>query len=83
MADYGASSSTDLGRDYANPGISAVLYARGISAAGLTGVLLPGEPERRTRAHGKDGGIAVPEDTWETTQTIAAGLKVTAPTAKG
>lgn len=48
------------------------------AAAGFSEVLLPGEPEQRTRAQRVAQGISLPEQTWREIQTLAQGLNVAA-----
>jgi LDH2 family malate/lactate/ureidoglycolate dehydrogenase len=45
-------------------------------APGFEEVLLPGEPERRTRAERSRDGIPLPDATWETLRRCAAELGV-------
>ncbi len=47
-------------------------------ADGFREVLLPGEPERRTRAHRLVEGISIPEQTWQEIQALARELNVAA-----
>jgi len=43
-------------------------------AAGFTEVLVPGEPEARTRAEREKNGIPIPEDTWSAVQAAALSV---------
>jgi LDH2 family malate/lactate/ureidoglycolate dehydrogenase len=65
LADYESSADFTLRR------IKAVPPARGFSE-----VLLPGEPERRSREQRLRNGIPVPEATWEAITAAARGLGV-------
>ncbi len=47
-------------------------------ADGFREVLLPGEPERRTRKQRLVEGISLPEQTWQEIQALARGLDVAA-----
>ena len=64
-ADYGAALSRTLGRIKAVP-----------PAPGFAEVLLPGEPEARTRARREREGIPIPEDTWRAVCETGAELGV-------
>ena len=48
-------------------------------APGSEGVLLPGDPERRTMANRRAQGIPLDENTWQQLVASAQGLGVTAP----
>jgi len=50
-------------------------------APGFEEVLIPGEPERRARARRMETGIALPDDTRESLQALAARLHVPMPAA--
>jgi uncharacterized oxidoreductase len=65
MADYGKALSRTLGKIKAVP-----------PAAGFEEVLLPGEPEARTRVKRERAGIAIPEDTWQAVCDVGAELGV-------
>jgi LDH2 family malate/lactate/ureidoglycolate dehydrogenase len=47
-------------------------------ANGFSEVLLPGDPERRTRAQRLVEGISLPEQTWREIQALAHELNVPA-----
>lgn len=48
-------------------------------APGFEEVLLPGEPEARTRRQREREGIPIPEDTWSAVSAVATGLGVSVP----
>ena len=48
-------------------------------AEGFSEVLLPGEPELRTRQHRLTEGIPIPETTWQEFRSLAGELKVSLP----
>ena len=48
-------------------------------AEGFDEVLLPGEPESRSRAERGEKGIPLPDATWDAIVTVAHGLKVSLP----
>lgn len=64
-ADYGEALARTLGRIKAVP-----------PAPGFEEVLLPGEPEARTRARRENEGIPIPEDTWRAVRETGAELGV-------
>jgi LDH2 family malate/lactate/ureidoglycolate dehydrogenase len=45
-------------------------------APGVTEVLVPGDPESRTRATRLRDGIPIPEDTWRSVEEVAASLGI-------
>lgn len=47
------------------------------TVAGFSEVLVPGEPETRSRRQRLAAGIDLPENTWQALQTLAGELKVT------
>ena len=47
-------------------------------AEGFSEVLLPGEPEDRTRSHRSEEGIPLPDATWDAIQSVAGELGVAA-----
>jgi LDH2 family malate/lactate/ureidoglycolate dehydrogenase len=47
------------------------------TAEGFSEVLVPGEPEMRSRRQRLAAGIVLPEQTWQSIQALAAELKVT------
>ena len=51
-------------------------------APGFEEVLLPGEPEARTRAQRQSEGISLPDDTWEAIGQVAARAGVPMPPAQ-
>jgi LDH2 family malate/lactate/ureidoglycolate dehydrogenase len=48
-------------------------------APGVAEVLLPGEPEARTRQEREHSGIAIPDDTWQAIAEVAAGVDLEMP----
>ncbi len=52
------------------------------TAPGVPEVLLPGEPEARTRVQRQREGIALPDDTWEAIAQVASGAGVAMPAAR-
>jgi uncharacterized oxidoreductase len=71
LADYGAAADDLVRRVKAIP-----------PAEGFREVLVPGEPERRTRAARLAGGIPIPDSTWAAIVTTAERLKVPVPAAQ-
>jgi LDH2 family malate/lactate/ureidoglycolate dehydrogenase len=65
LADYGEAMARTLGRIKAVP-----------PAPGFAEVLIPGEPEARTRAVREREGIMIPEDTWRAVVGVGAELGV-------
>jgi LDH2 family malate/lactate/ureidoglycolate dehydrogenase len=65
LADYNKTMSNVIGHIKAVP-----------PAPGFDAVLIPGEPEDRTRAERESKGIPIPEDTWDAVKATGAGLGV-------
>ena len=65
MADYEKAMADTIGRIKAVP-----------PAPGFDEVLMPGEPEARTRARREREGIAIPDDTWQAVIKTGAELGV-------
>ncbi len=72
----------DAGEYVANVGRVTTSLKAVAPAPGVAGVLLPGEPEVRTRRERLDQGIAIPEDTWEAIARVAGGCGVEMPPAR-
>jgi LDH2 family malate/lactate/ureidoglycolate dehydrogenase len=51
-------------------------------APGVAEVLVPGEPEARSRAEREQAGVALPDDTWQAIAEVAAGKGVAMPAAR-
>lgn len=51
-------------------------------APGVSEVLLPGEPEARTRAQREQAGLALPDDTWEAIDQVARKVGVAMPATR-
>jgi hydroxycarboxylate dehydrogenase B len=64
-ADYEQALARTLGRIKAVP-----------PAPGFEEVLLPGEPEARTRSRREQDGVPIPEDTWRAVREVGAELGV-------
>ena len=61
--------------DYARALATRLGQIKGVPpAAGFTEVLVPGEPEARTRAEREKNGIPIPEDTWSAVQAAALSV---------
>ena len=61
--------------DYARALANRLGQIKGVPpAAGFTEVLVPGEPEARTRAEREKNGIPIPEDTWSAVQAAALSV---------
>jgi len=70
----------DLFRPFADFARQAAEMARRVRAVppapGVTEVLVPGDPESRTRATRLRDGIPIPEDTWRSVEEVAASLGI-------